>query len=916
MNNRTPGCLILFLTWFLFRIGTASALEITHLTCDRAVNPLGITAQHPRLAWILIDPAAGDRGQFQTAYQIVASSSPTAIADDKSDLWDSGKVTSHQSIDVPYAGQSLHSGQLCFWKVRAWDRDGIVSKWSPTVSWTMGVLDPKEWTGQWIGVGDPADSNLRTPRLRREFAIDKPIARAWVYASALGIYDLRLNGLPIGDQYFAPGWTNYRKRIEYQTYDVTNVIHRGGNAMAAQLAPGWYAGNIGWFGPNQYGRVSRLFAELHVEYKDGTTGIVSTDSSWKASAGPVVSSDFQDGEVYDARREQPGWDQPGFDDRAWRAVETGQVEETPRLVAQIDPPMRVKREWEPTDVTEPKPGVFIYRLAQNITGVARVRLHGAPNATVTLRHGEALNADGTLNLITLNSPGIGNARAHNVDTFIFSNESEATFQPRFTWRGFQFIEISGVTTRPSLEEVTGLSIGTDVPDIGDLHTSSELINRINQNTHWSGRDAFMSYPMDCPQRSERLGWAGDANFYLATAVFNFDMSRFYSKWEDDLIDSQSAEGRLCHVAPGGWAGASSEGGYGGGWGDVAVCVPYQLWKNYGDLQVVRDHYEPMTKWISFLQKLTPDLILPRNMAEAGDWQEQRDSTPHELCATAYFAYDVRLLAEMADAIGKKDDAEKYHRLFNDIRGAFANRFIAADGTVGTGSQTAYVLALQIRLVPDLLRDAAGIKLTESIIRHGNQLTTGFVGTQWLLPVLTDIGRTDLAYAVLEQTKKPSWGYMVNHGATTVWENWNVINADGTVNGGANSLNHCAISSCGNWIYENIGGIQLDPLSEAFKSIIIHPRPGGRVTSAEAHYQSPYGNIATAWRVDHGQFSLNVSVPVGASARIMVPAKSSSQVMEGGTPAGTSKEVQFVEMKDHTAVLAVGSGDYLFETKLP
>jgi alpha-L-rhamnosidase len=918
VNAFLIGCILL-------ECNNAIAIEPARNLCERTVQPLGITNEHPRLSWISTNANLSDRGQTQTAYQILVASNPAALSDDKGDLWDSKKIVSDQSLDIAYAGKPLQSGQACFWKVRVWDRDGVVSAWAPAASWSMGVLNGKQWQGQWIGahiesgigaVGQP--TVLRTPRLRREFTLDKPIARAWIYASALGIYELRLNGDKVGDQYFAPGWTNYRKRIEYQTYDVTRMLHVGGNALAAQLAPGWYAGNIGWFGPDQYGSEPRFFAELHIEFKDGSRQVTLTDPAWKTSAGPLVSSDFQDGERYDARLEQPGWDKAGYDDHGWVAVDTeaNGDQQTARLVSQIDPPMRVIREWKPVEVTQPIPGVYIYRLPQNITGVVRLTLKGKAGAVVTICHGEAVNPDGTLNLITLNSPGIANARAHNIDTYILGESGQATFQPHFTWCGFKYVQVSGTSEQPALRDVTGVSIGTDVSDIGQLSTSNELVNRINENLHWSGRDAFMSFPMDCPQRSERLGWAGDANFYMATAAFNFDLSRFYTKWENDLIDSQGTDGRLCHVAPGGWAGASSEGGYGGGWGDVAICVPYRLWKTYGDVGPIGDHYQAMEHWVEFLQHLSPDLVLPANMAAAGDWQNQSDPTPHELCATAYFAYDVKLLSEMADAIGKPEDGRKYRKLFGEIREAFIKKFVSSNAKVATGSQTAYVLALHIGLIPESLRDIAAAHLIANVNHHGNKLTTGFVGTQWLLPVLTEIGRTDLAYAILEQTNKPSWGYMVNHGATTIWENWNVVNANGTINSGPNSLNHCALGSCGDWIYENIGGLRCDPGSAAFKDIIIEPRPGGGLTHAEARYDSPYGLIVTRWQLDAGHLFLDTTIPVGTRAKIILPGTSAAAVSEGGMPVEDSKSVRCLKGADGALTYEVGSGNYSFQTKTP
>ena len=705
--------------------------------------------------------------------------------------------------------------------------------------------------------------NLRTPLLRHEFVLRRPVRRAWLYASTLGIYAASLNGRRVGDRYYAPGWTNYYRRVQYQCYDVTGLLKRGGNVLGAQLAPGWYCGNIAWFGPNQYGDTPAFFAELYVQYADGSQHVITSDGSWRFASGPVVHADNLDGETYDARLEHPGWDRSGFQDSSWRAAHFRKLPSRVQMVAQMDPPVRATAEVHPVAVTHPGPGVFVYKLPQDITGVARVRVHGRAGTTMTIRQAEALNPDGTLNLITLESPGIPGAHAEATDHYTFRATGEAVFQPEFTFHGFQYIEVTGAASEPALSDITGVVYGTDVPHIGHLHTSSAFINQLVSNLNWSGRDAYLSVPMDCPQRSERLGWTGDANFYVSSAAFNFDMAAFYGKWERDIL----TDGQFSNVAPH-WDPGDA-GGTGGGWGDVGVNMPFVLWQNYGDTDILRESYDGMTKWIAFLQSQSPGLITNGVLSAPGDWKSAGEGTPQDLIATAYFAYDTKQLSTMAAAIGRPEDARKYAALFGDIKNAFIAKFVQPDGVVGNGSQTSYVMALHIGLLPDDLVQAAGGRLAADVTQHQNHLTTGFVGTQWLLPVLTQIGRLDLAYSVLEQTTQPSWGYMMAHGATTIWETWDVVAPDGSFPHGPYSLNHCALGSCGDWLYRTIGGIAPDPEQPGYKRFLIRPRPGADIDSASASYDSVYGTITTRWQVLGAGVVLDVVVPVNTTATIFI-----------------------------------------------
>ena len=1049
-----------------------SPLVPDHLKCAHLTDPEGIDDVHPPLSWILENTGEDLRNQSQSAYQIQVGTSDSL----PSNLWDTAKVFSDQSVDVSYEGRPIPSNQECFWRVRIWDQDGKPSRWSRTAKWSMGILAPSEWKAKWIDaatqsrrwqdsvteatftiqreaatiyfrasgpgkaymwqislagkeptfrphvrvngffellksvslakhyrkvdflnphnlrivaagktimtyldgtlidtlVDDKQDSgsigfrgstteiatfrsirvtdlngkllyanefpektasgfssgvlspkgltvsntdsmlesgNPRTPMFRRTFTVSKPIKRAWLLGSALGLYTANVNGTRVNADVYAPGWTNYYRRVQYQRYNITNQLRRGQNAIGVQLAPGWYCGKIAWFGPNQYGSdCPKFIAELHIEFKDGTQKVIATDRSWKTINGPLLSADNLDGETYDARKELPGWDEANFDDAHWKSAHPSQLTYTPRLVAQLEPPIRANEIVRPQERTEPRPGVTIFKLPQDITGVARIRVHGRPGATVTLRYGEILNPDGTLNRITLESPGIPGARAEAIDRFTVGKSGEAVFQPEFTFHGFQYIEVTGEINPPNLADLAGVAYGTSLPQIGSLVTSNSYINQLQSCLKWSGRDAYMSVPMDCPQRSERLGWTGDANFYLPTAAFYFDMTAFYEKWECDML----IDGQFSNAAPGWYPQDAS--GTGGGWGDAGINVPYVLWQRYGDTAIIRRSYDGMKKWIEFLRSQSPRLITNGAVSAPADWKNAGEGTPQDLIATAYFAYDVKQMSEMSAAIGRAKESQAYTTLFEDIKRAFIAKFVQPNGLVGSGSQTSLVLALKIGLLQKGQAPLAEKRLADSIAYHHNHLTTGFVGTQWLLSVLADMGRDDLAYALLEQTTQPSWGYMMSRHTTTIWETWDVIAPDGSFPSGPYSLNHCALGSCGDWMIQSIGGICPDALHPGYKHFDVKPQPwGSGVDTSTARLTSVHGNIYCHWERHDNRFLIDVSVPVNTRATIWIPAESESQVH--GAAVGP-KFVRFTGMKGSKATFEVGSGNYHFTSSLP
>jgi alpha-L-rhamnosidase len=727
------------------------------------------------------------------------------------------------------------------------------------------------------------------PYLRHGFQLGKPVASARLYVSALGLYEAHINGKRVGNDDFTPGWTDYNKRVQYQTYDVTSMLHQGDNAIGALLGDGWYSGNIGFAGTHVYGQQPWFLGQLQVDFTDGTSQTVGTDGSWKTAAGPLRASDIYMGETYDARAEQSGWDGTGFNDASWPAAKVN-TSVTPNLVAQAGPPVRVDSVLKPVKRTEPKPGVFVFDLGQNMVGWNRLTVSGSAGTTVTLRNAEVLNSDGTI--YTANMRG-----AADTDHYTLKGGGTETYEPRFTYRGYRYVEVTGYPGTPGLNSVAGVVAHADAPPNGTLNTSDPLVNQIQHNIVWGQKGNFFSVPTDCPQRDERLGWTGDIGAFAPTSTFNMDADTFLAKFSTDLTDAQTSEGAFTDVAPAVISGAGTA-----GWGDAGVIIPFTLWQRYGDLQVVRDHYPAMQKWVDYLKAHSTGLIRPAQ--GFGDWLNVQDNTPLDLIGTAYFAHSVDLVAQMADGVGDHAAAADYRTLWGQIRDAFDAKYVKSDGTVGGGSQTAYVLALSDNLLPDAQVTPAADKLVANIAAHGGHLTTGFLGTGELLPTLTRTGHNDVAYQILQQKTFPSWGYEIDKGATTIWERWDGIKTDGTFNDpGMNSFNHYGLGSVGDWMYQNIAGIA--PAAPGYQRVVVHPRPGGTLTWASARYRSDYGDISSKWSVSHGRFSLDVSVPVGTTAEVWVPTGSTAKVSADGAT--------FSRTQDGNAVFAVGSGTWHFHT---
>ncbi|MGH1565114.1 family 78 glycoside hydrolase catalytic domain [Mumia sp. DW29H23] len=742
-----------------------------------------------------------------------------------------------------------------------------------------------------------------TSQLRTTFSVAKPVKSARLYSTALGIYDLQLNGREVSDDRWAPGWTDYDQRTPYQTYDVTKLLQKGGNALGARLSTGWYAGKIAIYGPNLYGKLPGLLSQLEITYTDGTTERVVSDTSWKSTAGPVTHADILDGEEYDARRETPGWTRAGYDDGAWEPV----VEKTDtdtELVAQSAPPVRVTQEMPVTEVTEPKPGTYVLDLGQNLVGTVALTLRGAEaGQKVRLRYGEEVNPDGTLYTENLRS-----ARA--TDYYTARGDRTETYEPRYTFHGFRYVELTGLDAKPAKRDLVAKVLGTDTAVTGQFETSDPMLNQLQSNIVWSQRGNFLSVPTDCPQRDERMGWTGDINVFAPTAAYNMDVSTFLGdKWLQDLRDAQRSDGAVTDVVP----YVPVVGAGNAGWGDAAITVPYTVWQTYGDTKVIEESYDSMTAWVAYLKANSTGLIRPD--AGYGDWLNLDDNTPRDLIGTAYFAHVTRLLSEMAAAVGEDEDAATYAALADDVRDAFVAKYVGDDGALPGDAQAGYVLALSFDLIPDALVDDAADKLVANLERHDWHLATGFLGTPDLLPVLSRTGHTDVAYRLINQRTYPSWGYEVEKGATTIWERWNSIMPDGSFGDvSMNSFNHYAYGAVGNWMYQTIGGIQADPEHPGYRHFTVAPQPGGGLDRADSTFESGYGTIRSRWSRKNGRLTLQVTVPVNSTATVRIPASSVAAVSEHGKPATRADGVRDLRVEGDVVVGEVGSGTYQFTVK--
>ncbi len=986
-------------------------MRVCGLKTELLDEPLGLELARPRLSWRLESDQPGAR---QSAYRVRVASSREALAAGRADLWDTGRVASDACFDIAYAGTALGSRQRCWWTVEVWDEAGAPAEPAPVASWEMGLLDPADWTAEWLAVeaeedradreaglrwvwsedapqADPrlfqltfrleassvatlivgtrgrldvldldgrpapreaanphafggqgaqnlglgelaagehvlvaeiaATPNPRDPRpwsgafaalvklrgtdgevrrivtgpdwvtsaggdawtapspaahppreawpptgamlLRKAFGVASLVVSARLYATALGAYEAFLNGERIGDALLAPESTDFRHRVLYRVYDVTKLVQAGANVLGAHVGDGWYASYVAPGGRYAFGPPPRRFlAQLELTFADGSRQTVASGDGWRTAPSPVLASEIYNGEAWDARLEQPGWSAPGFDMSAWARA---RVDAAPpgKLVAHIAPPIRVTETLTPRSVAEPRPGVFVFDFGQNFAGLPRLRVKGRAGEKVTLRFAEILLPSGEVDQSNLRA-------AKATDTYVLKGDPAVeSFTPAFTYHGFRYVQVEGYPGTPRAADLDGLVISSDLPITGALRIDSPLVERMWLNALWSQRSNFTGIPTDCPQRDERLGWLGDANVFWDAAAFNMDVYGFTQRFSGDMRDAQTPNGAFSDYAP---AARRFGDQPAPGWADAGVALPWTAWRRYGATSIIDANWEAMARYLRYLEESNPDALWRHNRGlDFGDWlaldakQPGDPTTPKDLIGSAWWARTTQMGADMAAATGRMDDKAWLDDLHGRIVAAFRAAYVGADGVVGNGSQTGYILALKFGLVPEALRDAAAQHLVGEIEGRGGVLSTGFLGTPFSLDVLADIGRADLVYDLLLRTEFPSWGYMIAKGATTIWERWNGDTGDVAMN----SFNHYALGAVAGFLFRRVAGIE--PAAPGFREITVAPVLDPRVRKAGADYDSVLGRISTDWSWAPGEkFELALTVPPNAVARVLLP----------------------------------------------
>lgn len=897
----------LLLVWAIpVAMAARAGVTIGDLRCEYATNPLGLESAAPRLSWVL---QSSQRAQTQSAYQIQVAATEEKLKAGAADLWDTGKVLSGDSIQIPYRGSHLASRQRCYWRVRVWDRKGEATPYSEIAHWEMGLLSPKDWQAAWIGY--PAGWPGRALYFRNDMVLKKEVRQARAYIAGLGYYELRVNGARVGDQVLDPGWTDYSKRVLYATYDIGNLLRQGRNAVAVIVGNGWYG-------------MPKLFLQMEIQYADGTTETLATrgghaSPAWRVTSGPILANSIYDGETYDARLEKAGWNLPdsravGPSDRTegWSVV----VPVEPpggRLVSQNVEPIKVVATLPPKTVSEPKPGIAVYDNGQNLAGWVELRASGPRGTRVTMRFAENLAADGTVNQDNLR-------KAAATDVYILKGEGREVWEPRFTYHGFRYVQVEGLPGRPSLDDIAVKVVRSSVDPNGAFETSNDLVNRIQKMVWWTEASNLHSVPTDCPQRDERQGWMNDLTVRLEEAIYNFRLPRFLSKFLDDVGDTQTADGAIADTVPFRWGFQPAD----------PVSASYLLlgwlpYQHYGDKRAISEHFAGFKAWTDYLRSRSRNGIV--TYGNYGDWSPPSafsiagshqgtgavsKDTPTVLMSTGYLYYCARLVSRMAEALDRPADKQRYGVLANQVAEAFNREYWDEKaGGYGSNNQSANSFALFLGVVPKSRIQRVVDNLVKDVGEHGGHLTTGNLCTKYLLEALADNGRADMAFDIVTQTTYPSWGFMLENGATTLWERWEHLTG-----GQMNSHNHPMMGSVSAWFYKYLAGINADPRGPGFKRIILRPYPVKDLGWVRAEYTSMYGVIRSSWRKESGAFIYKITVPANTTATVFLPAADLDHVKESGRAVSGSEGVKWLRNESGYVVLETGSGDYEFSARQP
>jgi alpha-L-rhamnosidase len=878
--------------------------QVQNLRCEYAADPLGVDVEAPRLAWQL---ASSERNQRQSAYQVLVASSKELLGEDKGDLWDSGKVDSKDSVHIDYGGNPLKSSQQVFWKVRSWSVAGEESAWSPAATWTMGIVDNKDWKAKWIVAPAQYESTL----LRREFEVKPDVKRAIVHICGLGHFEMNLNGEKVGKNLLSPGWTKYNRTALYETHDITDQLEEGQNAIGLTLGDGMYHSERrnrfskfqGSFGPQ------RAFGQIEVEYVDGTRETIGTDESWRAHSGPVTYNDVYGGEDFDARLVQIGWDKPGFDDSAWsHAVELVRPSGELRGLASSAQPLAEIEVFEPKSITDKSDSLSVIDLGQNTSFMPRITVTGPAGSTVRLTHAEVIDDEGNINRGTC-----GGNRGPAWWQYTKATDGEETWFPQFFYAGCRYLQLDKFSAEeggklPELKKIEGVVVHSTADPIGEFSCSNDLLNRTRTLVRWAQRSNMVSVLTDCPHR-EKLGWLEQYHLNGPAIRYEFDVNRIFVKGMRDMADSQTREGLIPNIAPeftvfDGTFRAAAE------WGCAFIVVPWQQYQFTGDKRLLAEYFPQMEKYMEYLADKSVDYILDEGL---GDWYDLDGKdrpgfaklTPPPITATAFYFYDAKLMAEIAELLGKDDAAKKYADLAGEIGQAWLKKFRSEDGVYATNSQCSNAIALVMELAQDADREKALAALVKNVRDHGNAMTAGDVGFRYLLQALAQGGESEVIYAMINQDDKPGYGYQLKKGATSLTEAW-----DANHNA---SHNHFMLGHITEWFYKDLVGIDSDPAAPGFENIVIKPTPVGDLTWAEASYDSIRGPIKCRWDRDGDNIKLKFEIPANSTAIVYLPAGEESKDTEGGKKIGEVSGVKFVRREGDQNVYSVGSGKYEFNS---
>lgn len=896
-------------------------LQPARLTCEYLENPLGIDVQQPRLSWTFV---ANERNQSQSAYELLVSDQLKEISAGRGNVWTTGKITTARSLHIEYNGAVLKPFTRYYWRIKVYNQHGIASSWSESAWFETAMLNASDWQATWIGDGtrqfekdEDFYQNDRMPLFGKTFTTQKKIAAARLYVSGLGYYEAYLNGERIGDHALDPGWTTYRQQALYVVYDITGAIKNGPNVAGIMLGNGWYNplpmrlfGRFNLRTVQQTGRPC-VKAEIRIQYEDGSMETIPTDETWQTAPGPVVRNNVYLGEHDDARLEPKNWLTTQSDTKEWKNA-VAVPGPSGKLSVQMQPPIRITNIIKPVRITEPKPGVFIADLGQNMAGVARITVRGKAGTTIRLRYGEDLHPDGSLNYLTsvagqikeiwhLNGGPGAPATAWQEDRYTLKGIGSETWWPRFTFHSFRYVEITGWPGKPTANELAGLRLNADLPPTGEFSCSNDMFNRLHEAVKWTFLSNVFSVQSDCPGR-EKMGYGADMVTTANAFIYNFDMSNFYRKSVRDFANEQQPDGGITEIAP--YTGIADR-GVGGESGPLGwqLAFPYlqkQVYSFYGDQRIIAENYEALARQMDFLQSKAINGLFHWDISD----HEAIDPKPEALTASAFYYHHAYLAAGFAGILGKTDDSLKYAKLADQIKKAIVGKYLVPHtGRFDNATQSAQLFALWYQLSPE--KEATFNVLMDEFKRHNWHVSTGIFATMMLFDVLRENNRNDLAYRIANQRDYPGWGYMLAKGATTLWESWEYPD-------NAPSQNHPMFGSVDEWFYRSLLGI--NPAAPGFEKITIKPQPAGDLTWARGSYDSVRGKIGSDWKIENRHFILKVTIPANTRAEVWIPSKENGTLTEGGKPIKDGAGLKLIKVENGYAVVETGSGNYIFESE--